>query len=149
MYKHILIPTDGSATAAKAVEAGIEFAREAKAKAKVTLFTAVPEYQPPGEGEILSRLVVSLDEHERRSREKAQKAVASGVERARAAGVDVDTDFAQSDRPYEAIVASAKKMGCDAIFMSSHGRSGLARLWHGSQTADVITHSDIPTMVYR
>lgn len=147
MYKHILIPTDGSETAAKAIEAGIEFARNANAR--VTLFTAVPEYRPPGEGEIMSRHVVSLEEHERLSREKAEKTLAAGVERARAAEVVCDTDFAQSDRPYEAIVAAAARNGCDAIFMSSHGRTGLARLWHGSQTADVITHSRIPTMVYR
>lgn len=147
MYKHILIPTDGSETAAKAVEAGIELAREAKAR--VTLFTAVLEYQPPGEGKVMSRNVVSLEEHERRSRELAEKVVAAAVERARAAGIEFDTDFAQSDRPYEAIVAAAERRGCDAIVMASHGRTGLARLWHGSQTAGVITHSSIPTLVYR
>lgn len=147
MYKHILIPTDGSETAAKAVEAGIELAREAKAR--VTLFTAVPEYQPPGEGEVMSRNVVSLEEHERRSCALAEKLVAQAVAHARAAGIEFDTDFAQSDRPYQAIVAAAERRGCDAIVMSSHGRTGIARLWHGSQTAEVITHSGIPTLVYR
>lgn len=147
MYKHILIPTDGSATAAKAVEAGIEYARETKAK--VTLFTAVPEYQPPGEVDVLSRHFVSLEEHGRHSMEAAKERFAAAAEQARTAGVEFDTDYAQSDRPYEAIVEAAKRHGCDAIFMSSHGRTGLARLWHGSQAADVITHSSIPTMVYR
>ena len=147
MYKHILIPTDGSETAAKAVEAGIELAREAKAR--VTLFTAVPEYQPPGEGEVMSRNVVSLEEHERRSRALAEKLVAQAVAYARAAGIEFDTDFAQSDRPHQAIVAAAERRGCDAIVMSSHGRTGIARLWHGSQTAEVITHSGVPTLVYR
>lgn len=147
MYKHILIPTDGSETAAKAVEAGIAFAREANAK--VTLFTAVPEYQPPGEGEIMGRHVISLDEHERRSREKADKTFAPAIAAARAAGVELDTDFIQSSRPYKAIAEAAERMGCDVIFMSSHGRKGLARLWHGSETADVLTHTRIPTLVYR
>jgi len=45
MYKHILIPTDGSPTAAKAVEAGIDYARETAAR--VTFFTALPEYPVP------------------------------------------------------------------------------------------------------
>ena len=44
---------------------------------------------------------------------------------------------------------AAKKHGCDAIFMASHGRTGLAGMWHGSQTHEVLTHSDIPTLVYR
>jgi len=147
MYKHILIPTDGSETAAKAVEAGIEFAREAHAR--VTLFTAVPQYQLPGEGKILSRRMLSLAEHEQLSREAAERVVAAAIERARAAGVEFDIDFAQSDRPHEAIVEAARRNGCDAIFMATHARTGLAALWHGSETTAVLRSSEIPTMVFR
>jgi len=147
MYKHILIPTDGSPTADKAVEAGLDFAREAGAR--VTLFTAVPEYQVPNEAELMARHVVSIEEHNRRSAQKAQEILAPALERARAAGVAHDSDFVQSDRPSDAIVAAAQAHGCDAIFMSSHGRKGMARLWHGSETEDVLTHSAIPTLVYR
>ena len=63
MYKHILIPTDGSEVAEKAVAQGIEFARESKAR--VTLFTAVPEYEPPSEAQVFARRVVSMSEHAR------------------------------------------------------------------------------------
>lgn len=147
MYKHILIPTDGSDTAAKAVDAGIDYAREAHAR--VTLFTAVPEYQPPGEGEVVPRRLMSLADHERLSREKAERVVAAAIERARAAGVECDMDFALSDRPHEAIVAAAKRNRCDAIFMATHGRKGLSALWHGSQTSAVLRESDLPMMVLR
>jgi nucleotide-binding universal stress UspA family protein len=146
MYKHILIPIDGSDTAAKALDAGIDFAREARAK--VTLFTAVPEYQPPGEAEVAGRRVVSLWDHERLSREKAQAILDPAAERLRAAGVECDTAYSECDRPFEAIVAAAQSHGCDLILMSSHGRSGLAALWYGSETRDVIAHSHIPTLVY-
>jgi nucleotide-binding universal stress UspA family protein len=147
MYKHVLIPTDGSETAARAIEAGIGFASEAKAK--VTLFTAVPEYQPPSEAEIVGRHVVSLWDHERMSREKAHSILEPAAERMRAAGVQVDTAYAESDRPYQAIIDAAKSHGCDLILMSSHGRHGLAELWYGSETREVLTHSQIPTLVYR
>jgi nucleotide-binding universal stress UspA family protein len=147
MYKHILIPTDGSQTADKAIHAGIDFAREAKAK--VTLFTAVPEYQPPSEAEILGRHVVSLADHERRSLEKADAVLDPAAQRVRAAGVECETTFAQSDRPYQAIIEAAERRGCDLILMSSHGRHGFAELWHGSETREVLTHSRIPTLVYR
>lgn len=147
MYKHILIPTDGSETAAKAVDAGIDFAREAHAK--VTLFTAVPEYLPPGAGELLSGRILSLAEHEQMSRENAERLVAAAIERARAAGVECDMDFAQSDRPYEAIVAAARRHGCDAIFMATHARRGLSALWHGSQTTAVLRNAEVPTVVFR
>lgn len=147
MYKHILIPTDGSETAEHAIGAGITFASEAKAK--VTLFTAVPEYQPPSEAEVLGRRVVSLWDHERMSRDKAQAILEPAAARMRAAGLEVDTTFAESDRPYQAIIDTAKGRGCDLILMSSHGRHGLSELWYGSQTREVLSHSQIPTLVYR
>jgi len=147
MYKHILIPTDGSETAAIAVAEGTRFAREANAR--VTLFTVVPEYQPPGESEVMSRQFLSLPEHERRSREKAAAILDPAAEQARAAGVEFDTDYAQNDRPSQAIIDAAKSHGCDAVFMASHGRRGIAALWHGSETREVLTHCDIPTLVYR
>ena len=147
MYKHILSPTDGSATADKAVEAGVQLARDANAK--VTLFTAVPEYKAPSEAQIMGRHVVSFREHERRSREKAEAILHPAAERARAAGLQCDTAFAESDHPYQAIIEAAESRGCDLILMSSHGRSGLSELWYGSETRNVLTHSRIPTLVYR
>jgi nucleotide-binding universal stress UspA family protein len=148
MYKHILIPTDGSPLAGKAVDAGIDYARETGAK--ITLFVAVPEYQPPGQSAVMAhRPIISLAEHERLSAERANMLLAPALEKARWAGADVNTDHALSDRPADAIIEAARRNGCDAIFMSSHGRRGLAALVRGSQTVDVLTHSDIPTVVYR
>jgi len=147
MYKHILIPIDGSEIAEKAVAAGIEFARDANAK--VTWFTAVPEYQLPTEGELMTKHAISLEEHDKRSREKAEKILAGPAHRARAAGIACETDYSQSNRPYEAIIAAANRHGCDLVFMSSHGRKLLPALFFGSETRDVLTHSTIPTLVYR
>jgi nucleotide-binding universal stress UspA family protein len=148
MYKHILIPTDGSPTADKAVAAGVEFARETGAR--VTLFTAVPEYEVPDEAELMARhAVVSIEQHNERSLTKARSVLAPAEERARSAGVVFDSDFVQSNRPATAIIAAARGHGCDAIVMSSHGRTGLQRLWHGSETEEVLTGSEIPTLVYR
>jgi nucleotide-binding universal stress UspA family protein len=147
MYKHILIPTDGTPLAEKAVTAGIELARESGAK--VTLFTAVPEYDVPGEGKAMAHQVISLAEHARRSEIKAHDILAPGAQTARAAKVEVSTQYAQSNRPWQAIVDAAKLFGCDAIIMASHGRSGISRLVHGSQTIDVLSHTNLPTLVVR
>jgi nucleotide-binding universal stress UspA family protein len=147
MYKHILIPIDGSATADKAIEAGIEFARSAKAK--VTLFTAVPEYQPPGDAELMARRVISLWDHERISRDRAQAILRPAAERLRAAEVECATAYAECNRPHEAIIDAARAHCCDLILMSSHGRRGLSELWYGSETHAVLKHSSIPTLVYR
>lgn len=147
MFKHILIPTDGSETADKAVQAGVDFAREANAK--VTCFTAMPEYQMPSQTELMSRKGISPDEHERRCREKAEVILTDVARRAREAGIEFDSEYVQSDLPYAAIIDAAKRHGCDLIFMASHGRRGISALLHGSQTQDVLTHSTIPTLVYR
>ena len=147
MYKHILIPTDGSELAAKAIEAGIEFAREAHAR--VTAFTAVPAYQIPSEVEMMARRGVSLEQYERQAKRKAESTLQKIADRAREAGVDYDADYALSDEPYDAIIRAAQKHGCDLIFMASHGRRGISALIHGSQTQGVLTHSSIPTLVYR
>ena len=148
MYKHILIPTDGSEVAHKGVAAGIDYAREAGAK--VTLFTAVPAYEPPGEGPLLSHAkVISLEEHERQSAATANGILERATQAVRDAGVDFQTDHALNDHPWEAIVEAARKHGCDAIIMGSHGRKALSRLFYGSQAIDVLTHSDLPTLVVR
>ncbi len=147
MYKHILIPTDGSELADKAVEAGVEFAKEVKAR--VTGFTAVPEYQLPGQTELMSRHGVSFEQYERDARRQAEATLQRIADRARAAGIEYDAEFMQSDHPYEGIVRVAQKRGCDLIFMASHGRRGISALLHGSQTQGVLAHSKIPTLVYR
>ena len=147
MYKHILIPTDGSELSAKAIDAGIEFARSVGAS--VTGFTAVPEYQIPSEVEVLARRALSLDQYEQNAKKQAEAALQPIADRARGSAVEYDADFAQSDRPYEAIIRAAQKHGCDLIFMASHGRRGISALIHGSETQAVLTHSTIPTLVYR
>jgi nucleotide-binding universal stress UspA family protein len=148
MYRHILIPTDGSVTAAKAVAAGTEYAREAGAK--VLFFTALPEYPIPRESEVMAHHPVkSVFEYEEEAAVKARAILELAALRAKADNIDFETDFALCDRPYEAIISAAKKHGCDAIFMSSHGRSGVPALWYGSQTHEVLAHTDIPTLVYR
>ena len=147
MYKHILIPTDGSKLSEKAIEAGIEFAR--CIHARVTGFTAVPEYQLPSPAELMSRHGISMSEYERDAKKQAELALQPIADRARLAGVDYDADFAQSDRPHEAIIRAAEAHGCDLIFMASHGRRGLSALVHGSETQAVLTHTTIPTLVYR
>ena len=147
MYKHILIPTDGSQLSDKAVAAGVEFARFIHAR--VTGFTAVPEYQIPSEAELMSRHAISLPDYERDAKKQAEITLQPIADRARAAGVEYDAEFTQSDRPHEAIIRAAQAHGCDLIFMASHGRRGISALLHGSETQGVLTHSTIPTLVYR
>lgn len=147
MFKHILIPTDGSPVAAKAIKAGIELAAEMGAS--VTGFYAI---EPPpthvyGEGYLAERSLVA--ELERRAKETAQKSVDEIATAAKAAGVRCDTTIAKAVAPYQGIIDAAEKNKCDAVFMASHGHKGLTGLLLGSVTQKVLTHSKIPVLVFR
>ena len=147
MFKHILIPTDGSEVAAKAIAAGVGLAAEMGAS--VTAFYAI---EPPpshlyGGGAVANPKLI--EEVDKRAREFAQGSLEKVVASAKAAGVKCKTVVGRSVLPYRGIIDAAEKGRCDAIFMASHGRKGLAEMWHGSQTHEVLTHSDIPTLVYR
>jgi nucleotide-binding universal stress UspA family protein len=148
MYQHILIPTDGSELAEKAVDAGTAYAQETGAK--VLFFTAMPAYELPSEADLYARKrAPSIAEHEEQSARAAAQILDRAARKAKDANIAFHTDFALNDHPYAAIIAAAKRHGCDAIFMASHGRSGLDGWLHGSHTREVLTHSDIPTLVYR
>jgi len=147
MFKHILIPTDGSAVAAKAVRAGVQLAKAMGAR--LTGFHA-EEPRPPhlyGAGYTLEREL--LGEFDRRSREFAERCVGEIESAAKAAGVPFGRMVVKSRRPDRAIIDAAKSRRCDAIFMASHGHRGLARLVLGSVTHKVLARSKIPVLVFR
>ena len=147
MFKHLLVPTDGSdlsrATAARAVT----FAKEAGAR--VTAFFAKPEYPVAyfGEGALIDPTTPEkfAEMAEQQAVEYLNEIKALCVE----AGVECDTLSATSDIPYEAIIEAAEKCGADLIFMASHGRRGISGFLLGSETNKVLTHSKIPVLVYR
>jgi nucleotide-binding universal stress UspA family protein len=147
MFKHILIPTDGSPVAAKAINAGVALAKEMGAA--VTGYYAI---EPPpthlyGEGYLADRRLV--DELARRSREVAQRSVDEVSAAAKAAGVPCDTVIDRGVAPYQGIIEAAQEKKCDAVFMASNGHRGLTGLLVGSVTQQVLTHSKIPVLVFR
>jgi nucleotide-binding universal stress UspA family protein len=147
MFKHILIPTDGSDTALKAVKAGVALAAEIGAR--VTGYCAqepVPTHIH-GEGHIADKAMVA--QFEQRAAEFARKNVRAVEDAAKAAGVPCIALVTKSAVPYRGIVDAAEKKGCDAIFIASHGHRGLTRLLLDSVTHEVLTHSKIPVLVFR
>lgn len=147
MFKHILIPTDGSPVSAKAVKAGLAFAK--RTGARVTGYYAVEPVPVRlyGEGYVADRQMVA--EFERRAREAAKKHVAAVARAAAKARVRCDTLVQIARTPYEGIVEAARNRRCDLILMASHGHRGLMRLTLGSVTDKVIQLSKIPVLVYR
>jgi nucleotide-binding universal stress UspA family protein len=147
MFKHILIPTDGSPVAGKAVKAGFELAKQLGAK--VTGYYAVEAIQPRvyGEGYIIDNKTIKV--FEQHARAAGQKHIDGMAKIAAAVGVKFSGVMTMAETPYEGIIEAARKQKCDAIFMASHGRRGLAGMLMGSVTHKVLTHSKLPVLVYR
>ena len=147
MFKHILVPTDGSELSQANTERAVSFAKEAGAK--ITAFYAKPEYPIAyfGEGALIDP--TTPEKFAEMSEQQAQEYLAGVVRQCEAAGVPCATVSVTSDIPYEAIIEAAEKAGCDLIFMASHGRRGISGMLLGSETNKVLTHSRIPVLVYR
>jgi len=145
MYKHILIPTDGSQLSERAIKVGVKLARSLGAR--VTGFMATPSFHIVAVDPIMT--TYPLEEYRRDSKKLAQKSLAVVKRAAAAAGVRCMVENLESDQPWEAIIRAARRNRCDLIFMASHGRRGLAGLVLGSETIKVLTHSKTPVLVYR
>jgi nucleotide-binding universal stress UspA family protein len=147
MYKHILLPTDGSPLSRAAVAAGVKLA--AATGARVTGFYAAPPATPV---EYRGFLPVGYRDPTERARlieQTAERHLAVAEKAANAAGVRCKVEHVTDDFPAEAIVAASRRNKCDLIFMASHGRRGFKASMLGSHTQKVLTLSKIPVLVHR
>lgn len=146
MFKHILICTDGSTLANKAAKGGVALAKGLKAK--VTAYYSIEDLLPIySEGYAFDQK--TIDGFEDGIRIAAQKRVDAVGKLAKAAGVTFATLVTKANSADEGIIQAAKKAKCDVIIMASHGRSGIAKLFMGSVTQNVLAHSKVPVIVYR
>ena len=145
MYRHILIPTDGSELAERAVTHGLSLAKFLGAKVTaVTVDERLGAWLSFAESGVTEAFAQYYTE-------QIKKHVASVLDRvanaAKQAGVPCDTIQVEDVQPHEAIIATATDRGCDLIVMASHGRSGLSAVVLGSVTNKVLTHAKVPVSV--
>jgi nucleotide-binding universal stress UspA family protein len=147
VYKNILLPTDGSQLSLEAIQSAVRFAKSIAAK--ITGFYAAPkpstqplEHWPRGDATHQARLREIFDKQAR----DYLKVIEDAAVRA---NVPCECFFVSSSSPFEEIIKAARQKHCDLVFMASHGwRGGSAGLL-GSETLKVLTHSDVPVLVYR
>lgn len=145
MFRHILIPTDGSELSRTAVTTGVSLAKACNAR--VTAITVVVPLADFGVGEFGS--VSDPEAYSRASAANAKVALAVVGDAAAQAHVSAETVQVNHDNPWQAIIDAAASRGCDLIVMASHGRRGLDALVLGSETNKVLTHSKTPVLVTR
>lgn len=148
MFKHLLLPTDGSKFSERAVQRGIEFAKSLGAR--VTTVHVIPEFRMMADESFVLPTSADLKRrYEKEAKVRAEKMLEKIGENARAANVAYNAITVSGDIPYEKIIETAKKCKCDLIMMASHGRRGISGLLLGSETSKVLTHSKIPVLVVR
>jgi len=140
MYRHILIPTDGSKLAEHGVAHGLALAKSLGAK--VSVIFVVEAFS-----EMTGQFVKAVANYAELLKEQAASTLDHAANEAKEAGVSCETIQVENEHPHQAIIAAAEGKGCDLIVMSSHGRSGLSMLLIGSVTNKVLTQAKIPVLV--
>jgi nucleotide-binding universal stress UspA family protein len=147
MFKHILLPTDGSPLSRAAAEAGVELAKALGAR--VTGFFAAPAPTPVIYQGAIPVGITTMEKHRKMIKKAADDYLAVIAKAAGAARVPYEGVTVTSDFPADAILETAKKRRCDLIFMASHARHGINEILLGSQTRKVLAQSPVPVLVYR
>ena len=146
MYRNILIATDGSKLAEKAVSHGVSLAKSVGAKVTALIVEApfnvfnVPESQ-------IRQMSEAFAQHSKHAKQHAAQALNHVADAAKAADVPCETVQLEHEQPYRAIIKTAEDKSCDVIVMASHGRSGISAVLLGSVTNKVLTHTSIPVLV--
>ena len=145
LYRHLLLPTDGSPLSDHAVARGLELARTLGAK--VTFLTVVePFYVFTASEEHFGQ---DREQYEKFAREAARGILQAAKDRAAEAGVEAEARLVGSEHPDQSIIDAVGEHGCDLVAMASHGRRGVNALLLGSVTQEVLTHSTVPVLVFR
>lgn len=149
MFRHILLPTDGSPLSNRASAVALKLAKESGAR--LTAFHVIAPFEPIAYVDTIAPYagIYTAPEYKRRTARAARKLLDRVAARAKAAGVRCDALFAASRLPWRAIIKAARAKRCDLIVMASHGRRGLDAVLLGSETTKVLTHSKIPVLVCR
>ena len=146
MYRHILIPTDGSELAGHGVTNGLSLAKSVGAKVTVIIVEEPFNWFSVSETQA-ERALDELAKHTEQIKKHAASVLNRVANAAKPAGVPCDTVQVEDEQPYKAIIATAEDKGCDLIVMASHGRSGLSAVVLGSVTNKVLTHTKTPVLV--
>jgi len=145
MFKHILVPLDGSELAERAAEVSLTLA--ARLGAHVTAFICEPLPPLPTMASNMSALRRETDAHEERAAAHARATLARFAAQAEAAGVACDGQVQRTDAVGDAIVNAAREFDCDLIVMTTHGRGAFGELMFGSHTKSVLAKSKLPLLV--
>lgn len=144
MFKHILVPVDGSAAALAALDKAVGLAKAFEST--VTVIYVIDPYPFTGVG---ADFAYGQDQYLTAATAEAKTAIEAASARVAVAGVEANSRVIESHAIWRGILEAAEAAGADLIVMGSHGRRGLEKLVLGSVTQSVLSHSKVTTLVVR
>jgi nucleotide-binding universal stress UspA family protein len=144
MFKHILVPVDGSDTAQMAVGKATALAKAFGSR--VTVIYVIDPYPFTGVG---TDFAYGQAEYLSAATAEANASVKLAKESFASAGVTVDASVVEAHTAWRGIVEAGESMQADLIVMGSHGRNALEKLVLGSVAQAVLSHTKLPVLVVR
>lgn len=144
MFKHILVPVDGSPTSLAAIDKAIGLAKSYGSS--VTAIYVIDPYPFTGVG---ADFAYGQDQYLGAAKAEANAAIDAVAARLTAAGLPVDTRVVEAHAVWRGILEASEAVGADLVVMGSHGRRGLEKLVLGSVTQSVLSHTKLTTLVVR
>lgn len=145
MYKHLLVPVDGSELSQHAVQSALALAQPLGASVSGLVCESLPVL--PAVGMHPSNYQLAADQHRAQTDAHAAQVLGAFAAAAQAAGVPFTGLHLRSDDVDQAIVDAAREQGCDLIVMATHGRSRFGEWLFGSHTKAVLAKSLLPVLV--
>jgi len=144
MFKHILVPVDGSPTSMLAVTKAVGLATAFGST--VTAIYVIDPYPFTGVG---ADFAYGQAQYISAATAEANDAIKAAREQLEAAGVVVQTQIVESHTPWRGILDTVTAVGADLVVMGSHGRRGLEKIVLGSVAQRVLQHAHLPVLVVR
>lgn len=144
MFKHLLVPIDGSPTSQLAVAKAIGLAKAFGSE--VTAIYVVDPYPFTGVGE---GFAYGQGQYLMAAKAAATEALSEARKAMEAAGVNIKTATVESHSAWRGILDAADAGGADLIVIGSHGRSGIEKLVLGSVAQRVVSHTRLPVLLVR
>lgn len=145
MYRHLLIPTDGSEASLSALRSGMQLAL--RLQAQVSVLSVTPPWQ--AYADVQGLLCLEQGDYQQEMRRLAATHLGCAEQLARELGLPIQTHHVEGHQPWRAIIDQAAERHCDLLVMGSHGRGGMEKLLLGSETQKVLTHTTLPVLVVR
>jgi nucleotide-binding universal stress UspA family protein len=144
MFKHILVPVDGSSTAMLAVSKAAALAKTFGSA--VTLLYVIDPYPFTGVG---ADFAYGQAQYLNAATAQANSALEAAKKTMAEAGVQATAVVGEGHAVHDGILRALQTTGTDLIVMGSHGRRGLEKLVLGSVTQRVLGVVHVPVLVVR